>query len=46
MQGRLQLTGKTSNAQTEINVATLPRGLYVLKIITNQQTVTKKVVLQ
>jgi hypothetical protein len=46
MQGRLQLTGKTGNTQTEINVATLPRGLYVLKIITNQQIETKKIVLQ
>ena len=46
MQGRLQLKGKTSATQTEINVATLPRGLYVLKIITNQQIETKKIVLQ
>jgi hypothetical protein len=46
MQGRLQLTGKTGNTQTEINVATLPRGLYVLKIITEKQSITKKVVLQ
>jgi hypothetical protein len=46
MQGRLQLTGKTGNTQTEINVATLPRGLYVLKIITEKEIITKKVVLQ
>jgi len=45
-QSRLILTGKTSNTQTELNVATLTRGLYVLKIITDKQTVTKKVVLQ
>jgi len=46
MQSRIQLTGKTSNTQAELNVATLPRGLYVLKVITDKQTVTKKVVLQ
>lgn len=46
MQGRLQFAGKTSNTQTELNVATLPRGLYVLKIITNKQSVAKKIVLQ
>jgi hypothetical protein len=46
MQGRMQLKGETSATQTEINVATLPRGLYVLKIITNQQIETKKIVLQ
>jgi aminopeptidase YwaD len=46
VQSRLILTGKTSNTQTELNVATLPRGLYVLKVITDKQTVTKKVVLQ
>ncbi|NSW44699.1 MAG: T9SS type A sorting domain-containing protein, partial [Bacteroidales bacterium] len=41
-----QKEGKTSNSQTEINVATLPRGLYILKIITDKQTIMKKVVLQ
>jgi hypothetical protein len=46
MQGRLQLTGKTNNTQVELNVATLPRGLYVLKIITEKEIITKKVVLQ
>ncbi|NSW44698.1 MAG: T9SS type A sorting domain-containing protein [Bacteroidales bacterium] len=46
MQGCSQLAGKTSNTQTELNVATLPRGLYVLKIITDKQIITKKVVLQ
>ena len=46
MQSRIQLTGKTSNTQAELNVATLPRGLYVLKIITEKETITKKVVLQ
>jgi hypothetical protein len=46
MQGRIQLTGKTSNTQTEINVATLPRGLYILKIITEKEIITKKIVLQ
>jgi hypothetical protein len=46
MQGRLQLTGKTGNTQTELNVATLPRGLYVLKIITEKEIITKKIVLQ
>jgi hypothetical protein len=46
MQGRLQLTGKISNTQAELNVATLPRGLYILKIITEKEIITKKVVLQ
>ena len=46
MQGTALLAGKTSNTQTELNVANLPRGLYVLKIITNNQSVAKKIVLQ
>jgi hypothetical protein len=46
LQGSLQKEGKTSNSQTEINVATLPRGLYILKIITEKEIITKKVVLQ
>jgi hypothetical protein len=46
MQGRKQIEGKTNNALTEINVAVLPRGLYILKIITDKQVVTKKIILQ
>ena len=46
MQGTPKLTGKICNTQKEINVATLPRGFYVLKILTNKQIVTKKVMLQ
>jgi hypothetical protein len=46
LQGSLQKEGKTTNSQTEINVATLPRGLYILKIITEKEIITKKVVLQ
>lgn len=46
MQGTLQHEGKTTNSQTEINVAYLPRGMYILKVVTEKQTVTKKVVLQ
>jgi len=46
MQGNIRLTGKTQNTQAEINVATLPRGLYVLKIITAQQSIVKKVILK
>jgi len=46
MQGTMQHEGKTTNYQTEINVANLPRGMYILKILTDKQTITKKVVLQ
>jgi len=46
MQGISKFTGETTNAQTELNIASLPRGLYILKIVTDKQTITKKVVLQ
>jgi len=46
MQGCIQLTGKIGKTQRRLNVATLPRGLYILKIVTDKQIVTKKVMLQ
>jgi len=46
MQGIPKLNGKITNEQIGINVASLSKGLYVLKIITNQQIETKKVILQ
>jgi len=46
MQGSLQKEGRITNSQTEINVADLPRGMYILKVVTEKQTVTKKVLLQ
>ena len=46
MQGKIQLKGKISKTKEEFNVATLPRGLYLLKIVTDIQIVTKKVILQ
>ncbi len=46
VQGSLQREGKITGTQAEINVSDLPRGLYVLKIITDKQMITKKVVLQ
>lgn len=46
LQGNPAKTGKIKDSQTEINVADLPRGMYVLKIITDKQTIAKKVVLQ
>ncbi len=46
IQGSLQREGKITNTQAEINVVDLPRGIYVLKIVTDKQTVTRKVVLQ
>ncbi len=46
MQGSIQREGKITNMQAEINVVDLPRGLYVLKIVTDKQMITKKVVLQ
>lgn len=46
IQGSLKQEGKTTNSQTEINVAGLPRGMYVLKVVTDKQIITKKVVLQ
>jgi hypothetical protein len=36
----------TNKPQKEVNVATLPRGLYILKIVTGKQTIIKKVILQ
>lgn len=46
MQGIPKLNGKITNEQIGINVASLSKGLYVLKIITNQQIEIKKVILQ
>ncbi len=46
IQGSLKQEGRTTNSQTEINVADLPRGMYILKVVTEKQTVTKKVLLQ
>ncbi len=46
LQGSLQREGKIINTQAEINVVDLPRGLYVLKIVTDKQMITKNVVLQ
>ncbi len=46
IQGSLQREGKITNTQAEINVVDLPRGIYVLKIVTDKQIITKKVVLQ
>jgi len=46
MQGSLQKEGRITNSQTEINVTDLPRGMYILKVVTEKQTVTKKVLLQ
>jgi hypothetical protein len=45
MQSISQLTGKASNTQIELNVSNLPRGLYVLKVVTDKQTFTEKVIL-
>jgi len=44
--GCIKQTGKTSNKQLEINVETLPRGIYVLKLVTSKQIVIKKIILQ
>jgi len=39
-------TDKTCSKETEINVASLPRGLYLLKVVTDKKTFVKKVMLQ
>ena len=46
LQGCIQQSGKTSNTLLEINVVTLPRGVFVLKVVTNKQIVIKKIILQ
>lgn len=46
MQGSMQREGKITGTEAEINVADLPRGVYILKVLTDKQIITKKVVLQ
>jgi len=46
MQGKIQKTGSTNQKQTTIDVSAIQRGLYLLKIITNQEIYTKKVLIQ
>jgi len=45
-QGVVQLAGIANKAQTELNTASLQRGLYFLKIKTNKKTIIKKIILQ
>jgi len=45
LQGVVQLAGNNNKTETELNVSSLQRGLYFLKISTNKKTITKKVVL-
>lgn len=46
LQGSLQKEGKVTASQIEINVADLPKGMYVLKVVSEKQTIAKKIVLQ
>ena len=46
IQGILQKEGEVTASQSEINVADLPRGMYILKILTEKQIMTRKIVLK
>ncbi len=46
IQGNLQYTDKTTGMQIKLNVTAFPRGIYVLKVITEINTFITKIILQ
>jgi len=46
LQGVVQLTGNNNKTETELNVSSLQRGWYFLKINTNKETIIKKIIFQ